>query len=68
MRGIAGPIASAGSATISVMTRLTVTPRRLPAAGRSVIGERGFQMGDGAACFLIGEDAYRDIGLHGCKW
>ena len=26
-------------------------------AEASVTGERGFQMGDGAACFLIGEDA-----------
>ena len=37
------------------MTRLTVTPRRLPAAGRSVIVEGGFQVGDGAECFLVGE-------------
>ena len=61
MRGIARPIASAGSAIVSVMTLLTVTPRRLPAcllrqaAGRSVTGEGGFQVGDGAVCFLIGE-------------
>ena len=48
VRGITRPIASAGSATVSVMTRLTVTPRRLPAAGRSVVGEGGFQVGDGA--------------------
>ena len=27
----------------------------LPAAGRSVIVEGGFQMGDGAECFLVGE-------------
>ena len=31
-------------------------------AEASVIGEGGFQVGEGAACFLIGEDAYREAG------
>ena len=30
-------------------------------AEASVVGEDGFQVGDGAACFLIGKDAYRDV-------
>ena len=28
----------------------------------SVTGEGGFQVGDGAACFLVGEDACMDAG------
>ena len=31
-------------------------------AEASVAGEGGFQMGEGAACFLIGEDACMDAG------
>ena len=31
-------------------------------AEASVVGERGFQMGDGAVCFLIGEHACMDAG------
>ena len=41
-------------------------------AEASVAGERGFQVGDGAACFLVGEkfstgDA-RGVRLQGCRW
>ena len=41
-------------------------------AEASVVGERGFQMGDGAGCFLIGEEVStgdaRGVRLQGCRW
>ena len=36
-------------------------------AEASVAGQGGFQMGDGAVLFLVGEHAYRDVSLHGCR-